>query len=204
MLRLPENEEETTMPDFDVGNAELQDLLEWLDPQTPPAQGRDTHALTFSLAGPRQSTKELTYTGLMFPFPGNPTAATFQRQPGLSGIAKKRLDLSNCQKSFPPLTATPSGPPAADLGFPIDYVQVEVRFRPPRAFMGFQFWQGTGLSGLLLGRVTRSTDSAPVEIKSLSAGGPVVMTMSNELGSWVVGSLLKTTVLSSQLTGVVP
>jgi hypothetical protein len=187
MLRLPENEEETTMPDFDVGNAELQDLLEWVDPQTPPAQGRDTHALAFSLEGPQQTIKELTYTGLMFHRPGNPTAPRFQAQPGLSGIARKRLDLPNCQRTFPP-----SGLPAANLGFPFDYVQVEVRFRPPRAFMGFQFWSS---SGLLLGNMTKSTDSSPVEIRSAFVGGPVSMSMSNELGSWVVDSLRKTTVL---------
>jgi hypothetical protein len=70
--------------------------------------------------------------------------------------------------------------------------------------MGFQFWQGTGLDPLLLGRVIRSTDSSPVEITSPTVGDPVLMFMSNELGSWVVSSLQKTTVLSSQLTGVVP
>jgi hypothetical protein len=48
MLCLPEGKE-TTMPDFDVGIPELQDLLKWVD-QPPPQQGRDTPALHFAFS----------------------------------------------------------------------------------------------------------------------------------------------------------
>jgi len=76
LFRLPEEKEEKTdMPDFDVGNPVLQDLLEWVD-QSPPPQARDTHAILFEL---QKLTPDLTrpnslHYSLMFFRPGNPRA----------------------------------------------------------------------------------------------------------------------------------
>ena len=124
-----------------------------------------------------------------------------QQLPGLDGVAKKRLDSVNCHNTF---DLTPEQTVTADLGFSYDYIQVSVRFRTraqetPQAFMGLQFWEGTGPQtiGLLLGSVTRSTDHQPTEIDSHNTFTGVDLRMSNELGSWIVGSLHKTTVLSS-------
>src|SRR5215203_7539990 len=83
LFRLPEEKEETYMPDFDVGNPEFQDLLEWVD-QPSPTQARDTHALHFVLEGMGRVDR-LIYAGLMFFHPGSPTAPNFEQQPASAG-----------------------------------------------------------------------------------------------------------------------
>ena len=137
--RLPEEKEETYMPDFSVGDPEFQDLLEWVD-QPPPTQARDTHALHFVLEGMGRADR-LIYAGLMFFHPGSPTAPNFEQQPGFSGLARPLLDTPNCQK-LPPLVAPEERPDH-------HFVQVEVRFRPPQVFAALSFFQAaiTGLPG---------------------------------------------------------
>ena len=127
------------MPDFDVGIPELQDLLKWVD-QPPPQQGRDTPALHFVLEGMGRADR-LIYAGLMFFHPGSATAPNFEQQPGFSGIARPLLDTPNCQK-LPPLAPPEERPDH-------QYVQVEVRFRPPQVFAAISFFQAaiTGLPG---------------------------------------------------------
>jgi hypothetical protein len=180
------------MPDFDVGNAELQELLKWVD-QPPPQQGRDTHALRFQLQRVPTSLGGLHYMGLLFYRPGNPTSGPFQLLPGLSGVATKLLHRPNCN-----LTSPPVGLPAQE-NVDHDYVLVEVRFKPPRAFVGLQFCRGRGFFGGLLGPVIRSMDASPVEISSDPPSLTASMTMSSDAGSWSVHSLQKTTVLFSPM-----
>src|SRR5918998_4942260 len=106
-LRLQQERKETSMPDFDVGRPELNELLDWVD--QPPAQGRDTHAVSFVLR--RDFQRGPFYAGLMFYHRGlSPTAGSFQRQHGLSGVAKKVMNEANCEKNFQPV-----GQPAQEL-----------------------------------------------------------------------------------------
>jgi hypothetical protein len=184
------------MPDFDVGVPELNELLEWVD-QPPPQQGRDTHALSFHLVR-TPDTPGLEYSGLLFYRPGNPAATLMQRLPGLSGVAKKLLSPTNCERGvgdLPPLGTI--DPQFQDHS----HVLVEVRFRPPRAFGFLQFCEpATGTRGLLLGEVVRGMDAAPVKISPQpSVTTPIVfLTISADDGDWNV-SLQKTTVLFSPI-----
>jgi hypothetical protein len=83
----------------------------------------------------------LIHAGLMFYHPGSPTAPDFGQQPGFSGIARPLLDTPNCQK-LPPLVPPEERPNH-------QYVQVEVRFRPPQVSATLSFFQAaiTGLPG---------------------------------------------------------
>jgi hypothetical protein len=116
---------------FLSGSPNSRNLLEWVD-QPPPTQARDTHALHFVLEGMGR-TDRLIYAGLMFFHPGSPTAPNFEQQPGFSGIARPLLDTPNCQK-LPPLVSPEERPDH-------QFVQVEVRFRPPQIFATLSFFR---------------------------------------------------------------
>jgi hypothetical protein len=167
VFRLPEEKEETHMPDFDVGNPVLQGLLEWVD-QPPPPQGRDTHAIIFEL---QERTPDLTrptslHYGLMFFRPGNPTAFFFRDQPGLSGTG-----------GLTDQAVTPNVP---------FWVQVEVRFRPPRVNSALFFFRG----GTLPEVQERAVEMSAVSV--VGDGSSIRMDSGQE--SWIL-RLHKTTVL---------
>jgi hypothetical protein len=85
------------MLDFSVGNAELQDKLEWVaqPPPAPPAQARDTDALWFNL---RRGDRGDAYRGLMFfraqGTHGRPVAGTA----GSDGIGHVAVNGTSCTK----------------------------------------------------------------------------------------------------------
>jgi hypothetical protein len=164
------------MPDFDVGNPELQDLLEWVD-QPPPQQGRDTHALSFFLA--EIPTEHILYGGLLFFRQGNPTSPIFQQQPGLSGIGSQRLTVPGCQRVLGPIEETPDH----------TYVRVEVRFRPPRVFAAL-FFLRSGPNGLP-GEQVRDVEFNQVNATSF----PTLTIQMDPPEGWLVRNLAKTTVL---------
>jgi hypothetical protein len=68
-------------------------------------------------------------------------SAQLRTAAGFSGIAKPLLDTPNCQK-LPPLVPPEERPDH-------QFVQVEVRFRPPQVFAALSFFQAaiTGLPG---------------------------------------------------------
>ena len=162
------------MPDFDVGNSQLQTLLEWVD-QPPPPQGRDTHAIFFELqqttGGP---TPPLLYWGLMFFHPGNPHQPIFQRQPGLSGTGGLVDNFETENRPF--------------------WVRVEVRFRPPNTFGFLRFIRGGG--EVLPSIEVRSVEMDEVRV---SGGDPLDLRIHLEASteSWTLHTLKKTTVLLS-------
>jgi hypothetical protein len=176
------------MPDFDVGNLKLQDLLEWVD-QPPPQQGRDTHALKVFLD--EFPEERLAYSGLLFFRPGNPRSPIFQQQPGLSGILRPLLTLHACSLVLP---QTP-GPVLDETLFDHFFVRVEIRFRPPRVFAVLFFLKG-GFRGFP-GETLREVEFSQVDVRDNPAVGGLHILM-DPLDGWALHNLEKTTVLYRQ------
>jgi len=185
MLCLPEGEE-ITMPDFDVGNPILQDLLEWVD-QPPPQQGRDTHALTAALAHlqPIDERGFGVYRGLLFFRPGNPTSSIFEQQPGLSGTL------------LPTGTHYQTPDETAEEFRQTFFVRINLRFKPPSVFAALLFLR-MDFPGLP-GETVREVKFSQVELseRNWQQGGGLRIEMDPPSG-WGMWEIGKTTVLYRQ------